>query len=69
MFLNSKLIKQPNDEIIKKLKQIYSENLELLSGIDLSYEEYENEIKRYNDSVSKINEKTSLQKVFEGDAL
>ena len=29
----------------KKLKQIYSENLELLSGIDLSYKEYENEIK------------------------
>ena len=30
-----------------KLKQIYSENLELLSGIDMSYNEYENGIERY----------------------
>ena len=39
----------------QKLKQIYSENLELLSGIDLSYKEYENEIKKYNDSIAMVN--------------
>ena len=49
----------------KKLKQIYSENLELLSGIDLSYKEYENEIKRYNDSVSKINRDLLGFKIFD----
>ena len=49
----------------KKLKQIYSENLELLSGIDLSYKEYENEIKKYNDSASKINRDLLGFKIFD----
>ena len=48
-----------------KLKQIYSENQELLSGIDMSYNEYEKGIERYNDSISNVNADLLGFKIFE----